>query len=32
VLRVPIGTVVRDADSGELIGEVIEHGQQLLVA
>ena len=32
VLRVPIGTVVRDADTGELIGEIIEHGQQLLVA
>jgi GTP-binding protein len=32
VLRVPIGTVVRDADSGELIGEIIEHGQLLTVA
>jgi GTP-binding protein len=32
ILRVPIGTVVRDADSSELIGEIIEHGQQLTVA
>ncbi len=32
VLRVPIGTVVRDADSGDLIGEIVEEGQQLLVA
>jgi GTP-binding protein len=32
VLRVPIGTVIRDADSGELIGEIIEDGQDLLAA
>ncbi|HEX6559809.1 MAG TPA: GTPase ObgE [Longimicrobiales bacterium] len=32
VLRVPIGTVIRDADSGDLIGEIIEEGQLLLVA
>src|SRR5438874_2021430 len=32
VMRVPIGTVIRDADSNELIGEIIEDGQQLLVA
>lgn len=32
VLRVPIGTVIRDADTGELLGEIIEDGQQLLVA
>lgn len=31
-LRVPIGTVVRDADSNDVIGEIIEEGQQLLVA
>lgn len=31
-LRVPIGTVIRDADTGELIGEIVEEGQQLLVA
>lgn len=31
-LRVPIGTVIKDADSGELIGEIVEDGQQLLVA
>lgn len=32
VLRVPVGTVVKDADSGEVIGEIVEDGQQLLVA
>src|SRR5215216_2809509 len=32
VLRVPIGTLVRDADSGELIDEIIEHDQEVLVA
>jgi GTP-binding protein len=32
VLRVPVGTVVRDATSGELLGEMIEDGQELLVA
>ena len=32
VLRVPIGTVVKDADTGELIGEIVEDGQVLLVA
>lgn len=31
-LRVPIGTVVKDADTGEVIGEIIEDGQRLLVA
>jgi GTP-binding protein len=32
VLPVPPGTVVRDADTKELIGEVMEHGDELLVA
>jgi GTP-binding protein len=32
VLRVPVGTVVKDADTGEVIGEIIEDGQQLMVA
>jgi GTPase len=31
-LRVPVGTVIRDADSNELIGEIVEDGQQMLVA
>lgn len=31
-LRVPIGTVVKDADTGEVIGEMIEDGQKMLVA
>jgi GTPase len=32
VLRVPLGTVVRDADSGELVGEVLEKDQELVIA
>lgn len=32
VLPVPPGTVIRDADSGELIGEVLEHGDEIVVA
>ena len=31
-LPVPLGTVVRDVSSGELIGEVVESGEALLVA
>jgi GTP-binding protein len=31
-LPVPLGTVVRDASSGDLIGEVVEPGESLLVA
>ena len=31
-LRVPIGTVIKDADSGALIGEITEDGEKLLVA
>lgn len=29
---VPVGTLVHDADTGELIGDLVEHGQRLLVA
>lgn len=31
-VRVPVGTRVRDEETGELIGELLEPGQQLLVA
>jgi GTP-binding protein len=31
-LRVPIGTVVKDAETGELVGEMIEPDQTLIVA
>ena len=32
VLRVPLGTVVRDEESGEVVGEVLEEGEELVVA
>ncbi len=32
VLPVPVGTVIRDVDSGEWLGEVIESGAELVVA
>ena len=31
-LRVPVGTVIRDVASGEILGEMIEDGQELVVA
>jgi len=31
-VRVPVGTRVKDLDTGEVVGEVLEHGQRLLVA
>ncbi len=32
VLEVPLGTVIRDAQSGELLAELVEPGQQVCVA
>lgn len=32
VLRVPLGTIATDLDSGERVGEVLTHGSRLLVA
>ncbi|HIG73695.1 MAG TPA: GTPase ObgE [Bacteroidetes bacterium] len=32
VLRVPLGTVVRDGESDELLGEITDHGQQVTLA
>src|ERR671924_1280023 len=32
VLPVPQGTVIRDADSGEFIGEILEDGEEVIVA
>jgi GTP-binding protein len=31
VLKVPLGTVVNDAETGEFLGEITEDGQQLIV-
>lgn len=32
ILHVPIGTIVRDADTGKLLGDMREHGQEIEVA
>lgn len=32
VLRVPVGTVVRDADTKKLLGDLRQHGQEIVVA
>jgi len=32
VLRAPVGTILRDADTGELLGELLEDGQEIVVA
>jgi len=32
VVRVPLGTLVHEQDTGELIGDLVEEGQRLLVA
>lgn len=32
VMRVPVGTRITDADSGEIIGDVLEHRQRIIVA
>lgn len=32
VIPVPVGTVVRDAETGELLGDLVEPGQELVVA
>lgn len=32
VLRVPVGTVIKDAESGEIIADLAEHEQKVLVA
>ncbi|KJR99351.1 MAG: GTPase ObgE [Peptococcaceae bacterium BRH_c4a] len=32
ILRVPVGTVVRDAETGQFIGDITEGGQRLVVA
>jgi GTP-binding protein len=32
VIKVPVGTLVKDAESGEVLGDLTEHGQRLVVA
>ena len=31
-IKVPVGTVVKDAETGEVLGDLTEHGQRLIVA
>jgi len=31
-LRIPVGTVVKDADTGEILADLVEHGQMVVVA
>jgi GTPase len=32
VVRIPVGTVVKDDDTGEIIADLVEHGQEVIVA
>ena len=32
IIKVPVGTIVRDVDTREVIGDLTQHGQKLLVA
>lgn len=32
IVRVPVGTVIKDADTGEFVGDMVENGQQIIVA
>jgi GTP-binding protein len=32
LMPVPIGTVIKDSDTGEVIGEILESGQEIIVA
>ena len=32
IVKVPIGTVVYDAESGETLGDITEHGQEMIIA
>lgn len=31
VLRIPVGTLVKDADTGEILADLVEHGQKAVV-
>ncbi len=31
VIEVPLGTLIKDAETGELIGEVMHHGQEVII-
>ena len=32
IIKVPVGTVVKDAETGKILGDLTEHGQRLVVA
>lgn len=31
ILDVPLGTLIKDAETGEVIGEIMDHGQELII-
>lgn len=31
-VRIPVGTIIKDADTGEILADLVEHGQQVVVA
>lgn len=31
-VRIPVGTVIKDADTGEILADLVEHGQKVIVA
>ncbi|MBM7854514.1 GTP-binding protein [Desulfohalotomaculum tongense] len=31
-VKVPVGTIIRDAETGEFIADIVEHGQEVVVA
>lgn len=32
ILKVPVGTLVKDAETGEILGDLVKPGQRLVVA
>ncbi|MFM2067262.1 MAG: GTPase ObgE [Pseudomonadota bacterium] len=32
ILRMPVGTIIRDAETGEVVAELLEHGEKLMLA
>lgn len=32
IVRIPVGTIIKDDDTGEILADLVEHGQQVVVA